>query len=38
MHALGRLGEPEAVASFIAGLLEPTNDWVLDKSSVSTAD
>lgn len=28
MHALGRLGQPEDVASMIAWLLEPTNDWV----------
>ena len=28
MHALGRLGEPEDVASFISWFLEPTNDWV----------
>lgn len=28
MHALGRLGEPEDVASLIAWLLDPTNSWV----------
>jgi len=28
MHALGRLGEPEDVASVIAWLLDPGNDWV----------
>jgi NAD(P)-dependent dehydrogenase (short-subunit alcohol dehydrogenase family) len=28
MHALGRLGEPEDVASLIAWLLEPNNSWV----------
>lgn len=28
MHALGRLGEPEDVASLIAWLLDPKNDWV----------
>jgi NAD(P)-dependent dehydrogenase (short-subunit alcohol dehydrogenase family) len=28
MHPLGRLGVPEDVASLIAWLLEPSNDWV----------
>jgi NAD(P)-dependent dehydrogenase (short-subunit alcohol dehydrogenase family) len=28
MHALGRLGEPDDVASAIAWLLDPANDWV----------
>lgn len=28
MHALGRLGEPEQVASLVAWLLDPENDWV----------
>jgi 3-oxoacyl-[acyl-carrier protein] reductase len=28
MHALGRLGEPEHVASLISWLLNPENDWV----------
>ncbi len=28
MHALGRLGRPEDVASAIAWLLDPANDWV----------
>jgi 3-oxoacyl-[acyl-carrier protein] reductase len=28
LHPLGRLGEPEDVASLIAWLLEPSNDWV----------
>jgi NAD(P)-dependent dehydrogenase (short-subunit alcohol dehydrogenase family) len=28
MHALGRLGEPEDVASLIAWLLDPANNWV----------
>lgn len=28
MHALGRLGEPEDVASMIAYLLDPANDWI----------
>ena len=28
LHALGRLGEPEQVASLAAWLLEPENDWV----------
>ena len=28
MHALGRLGEPEDVASLIVWLLQPENDWV----------
>ena len=28
MHALGRIGKPEDVASAIAWLLEPTNTWV----------
>lgn len=28
MHALGRLGEPEDVASAITWLLDPTNDWI----------
>lgn len=28
MHALGRLGEPEEVASLIAWLLDPGNSWV----------
>lgn len=28
MHALGRLGEPEQVASLAAWLLDPTNDWI----------
>ena len=27
MHALGRLGEPEQVASLITWLLDPTNSW-----------
>ncbi len=28
MHALGRIGKPEDVASAIAWLLEPTNNWI----------
>ncbi len=28
MHALGRLGEPRDVASMIAWLLDPMNDWI----------
>jgi NAD(P)-dependent dehydrogenase (short-subunit alcohol dehydrogenase family) len=28
MHALGRLGEPEDIASLMAWLLDPGNDWV----------
>ncbi len=28
MHALGRIGKPEQVASAIAWLLDPDNDWV----------
>jgi 3-oxoacyl-[acyl-carrier protein] reductase len=28
MHALGRLGDPEDVASMIVWLLDPTNNWV----------
>lgn len=28
MHALGRLGEPEHVASLAAWLLDPENDWI----------
>jgi NAD(P)-dependent dehydrogenase (short-subunit alcohol dehydrogenase family) len=28
MHPLGRLGEPEDIASLIAWLLQPANDWV----------
>jgi NAD(P)-dependent dehydrogenase (short-subunit alcohol dehydrogenase family) len=28
MHPLGRLGEPEDVASLIAWLLDPANDWI----------
>lgn len=28
MHALGRLGEPEDVASAAAFLLDPANDWI----------
>ncbi len=28
MHALGRLGEPEDVASAIAFLLDPANSWI----------
>lgn len=28
MHALGRLGEPEDIASLVAWLLDPTNSWV----------
>jgi NAD(P)-dependent dehydrogenase (short-subunit alcohol dehydrogenase family) len=28
MHALRRLGEPEDVASMIAYLLDPSNDWI----------
>lgn len=28
MHALGRLGKPEDVASAIAWLVDPANDWV----------
>lgn len=28
MHALGRLGEPEEVASLITWLLDPANSWV----------
>jgi NAD(P)-dependent dehydrogenase (short-subunit alcohol dehydrogenase family) len=28
MHPLGRLGEPEDIASMIAWLLDPANDWV----------
>lgn len=28
MHVLGRLGEPEEVASLVAWLMDPTNSWV----------
>lgn len=28
MHALGRLGEPGEIASFIAWLLNPENSWI----------
>lgn len=28
MHALGRLGEPEQIASLVCWLLDPENDWV----------
>lgn len=28
MHALGRIGEPEQVASLAAWLLDPENDWI----------
>ena len=28
MHALGRVGEPEDVASAIAWLLDPAQSWV----------
>jgi 3-oxoacyl-[acyl-carrier protein] reductase len=28
LHALGRLGEPEQVASLAAWLLDPKNDWI----------
>ena len=28
MHALGRIGAPEDVASAIAWLLDPLNNWV----------
>lgn len=28
LHALGRLGEPEQVASLAAWLLDPQNDWI----------
>lgn len=28
LHALGRLGEPEQIASIIAWLIEPENDWI----------
>ncbi len=28
LHALGRLGEPEHIASMIRWLLDPANDWV----------
>ena len=28
MHALGRLGEPEDVASLVAWLMDPANSWV----------
>ena len=28
MHALGRLGEPEDIASAIAFLLDPSNNWI----------
>ncbi len=28
MHALGRLGEPEQIASLAAWLLDPENDWI----------
>ena len=28
LHALGRIGRPEDVASGIAWLLDPANDWV----------
>ena len=27
-HAIGRLGEPEDVASLLAWLLQPENNWV----------
>ncbi len=28
LHALGRLGEPEHIASMIAWLVDPENDWI----------
>ena len=28
LHALGRLGEPEHIASLIAWLVDPENDWI----------
>ncbi len=28
LHALGRLGEPEQIASLIAWLVDPENDWI----------
>lgn len=28
MHALGRIGEPEQIASMIQFLLDPTNNWI----------
>lgn len=28
MHALGRLGEPRDIASLIAWLLDPENNWI----------
>jgi 3-oxoacyl-[acyl-carrier protein] reductase len=28
MHVLGRLGEPEDIASLVAWLMDPTNSWV----------
>lgn len=28
MHALGRLGEPQDIASMIVWLLNPANDWI----------
>ena len=31
MHALGRLGEPEQVASLVDWLLNPENDWITGK-------
>ena len=35
MHALGRIGTPEDVASAMAFLVDPTNSWITGKSSVS---
>lgn len=28
LHALGRFGEPEQIASLVAWLLDPANDWI----------
>jgi len=28
LHALGRLGEPEQIASMIAWLIDPENHWI----------
>lgn len=33
MHAVGRVGEPEDVASLIAWLLDPANSWLLDPAN-----
>ncbi len=28
LHALGRLGEPEQIASMVQWLIEPANHWI----------